>query len=81
MAPAQRHRELVAHLATERGMLGEAQMMGICGPAAANQTRLFGHQLDVVLVTKATRLRMGQPALVNAVGIGCSDRLSRLPLR
>ncbi len=45
MAPAQRYCELIAYLSTERGMLGEAQMMGICGPAAANQTRLFGHQL------------------------------------
>ena len=58
MAPAQRYRELVTYFSTERGMLCEAQMMGICGPPAANQTRQFGDKLDVVLVTKAARLGM-----------------------
>jgi hypothetical protein len=35
------HGELIADLAADRAMLRETQMMGICGPAAANQTRLF----------------------------------------
>ncbi|MGO9330028.1 MAG: hypothetical protein ACLQJ0_18165 [Steroidobacteraceae bacterium] len=74
-AAAQRYRELVTYFSTERGMLCEAQMMGICWPASANQTRLFGHELDVVLVAKAARLGMGQ---IDAVGTGC--RLFRLPL-
>ena len=38
-------------------MLGEAQMMGIRWLSAANKTRLLGHKLDVVLVTKAARFR------------------------
>jgi hypothetical protein len=63
MAAAQRHDELIADLAAERAVLREAQMMGIRGPAAANQARLFGHELDVFLVTKAARLGMGQSAL------------------
>ena len=29
VSPAQRHRELIAYLATERAVLSEAQMMGI----------------------------------------------------
>jgi hypothetical protein len=70
MAPAQRHGELIADLSAERAVLREAQVMGVCGPAAANQTRLFGHEPDVLLVTKAARLGMGQPALVDAVGNG-----------
>ena len=77
MASAQRHGELIAHLAAERAMLREAQMMGVCRPAAANQARLFGHEPDVLLVTKAARLGMGQLALVDAVGNGC---LRRAPL-
>ena len=52
-------------------MLREAQVVGVCGPAPTNQARLFGHELDVLLVTKAAWLRMDQPALVNAVGINC----------
>jgi hypothetical protein len=37
MAPAQRHYELVTDLAAERAALGEAQVVGVCRPAATNQ--------------------------------------------
>ena len=74
MAPAQRHGELIADLAAKRAVLGEAQMMGVCRAAPTNQARLFGHELDVLPVAKAAWLRMGQPALVNAVGIRCPRR-------
>jgi len=47
---------------------GEAQMVGVCRPALTNQARLFGHELDVFPVTKAARLRKGEPAFVNAIG-------------
>ena len=70
MAAAQRHGELIACLPAERAVLREAQMMGVYGPAAADQTGLFGHEPDVLLVTKAARLGMGQPTLVDAVGNG-----------
>jgi hypothetical protein len=70
MASAQRHGELIADLSAERAMLREAQMVCICGPAPANQTRLFGHEFDVLLVSESARLGMGQPALINAVGNG-----------
>ena len=58
VAAAQRHGELITHFSRERAVLREPQMMGIGWNAAANQARLFGHELDVVLVTKAARLRM-----------------------
>jgi hypothetical protein len=35
-------------------------MVGVCRPASADQARLFGHEPDVLLVTKAAWLRMGQ---------------------
>ena len=73
MAPAQRHRELIADLTAERAMLREAQMVCVYGPAPANQTRLFCHEPDVLLVTKAARLGTGQPALVDAVGNGWGE--------
>ena len=72
VATAQRHGELIAHFSPERAVLREPQMMGIGGPAAADQARLFGHELDVGLVTKAARLGMDQLALVDAVGSGYS---------
>ena len=42
MAAAERHGELIAHLAAKCRMLSKAQMMRILGQAAANETRLFG---------------------------------------
>jgi hypothetical protein len=71
VAAAQRHGELIAHFSPECAVLREPQMMGIGWHAAANQTRLFGHELDVISVTKAARLGMDQLALVDAVGNGC----------
>jgi hypothetical protein len=31
---------------------------------------MFGHELDVLLVTKAAWLGMGKPTLINAIGSG-----------
>ena len=79
MAPAQRHGELITDLAAQRAVLREAQVVGVCRPAPTNQARLFGHELDVLLVAKAARLRTGKPALVNAIGCGCCGGPYRLP--
>ena len=80
MAAAQWHGELITHLAAKCAVLREAQLMGIRGPPTANQTRLFGHKLDVNLVTKAARLGMGQLALVFTVDKGRPSVLCRPPL-
>jgi len=77
VAPTQWNGEFIADLAAESAVLREAQMMGIRGPSAADQARLFSHKLDVVLVTKPARLGMGQPALVDAVGRRCPVGLFR----
>src|SRR5690348_8827834 len=53
-------------------MLSEAKVVGVCRPAPTKQARLFGHKPDVLLVTKAARLRMGKAALADAVASGCS---------
>ena len=74
MAAAQRHGELIADFAPECAVLREAQMMGICWPAAANQTGLFGHKPHMIPVTNAARLRIGQMGLVDACGPGLADR-------
>ena len=78
VAAAQRDGELIADLAAERAVLREAQMVGVRRSAAANQAGLFGHELDVLLVTKAAWLRKSQQALVDALGGGWSRRASRL---
>ena len=71
VTPAQRHGELIAHFSAERTVLREPQMMGVRWSAAANQARLFGHELDVLLVTEAAGLGMDQLALVDTPGTGC----------
>ena len=43
-------------------------MVRIRRHAPANQTRLFGHEPDMLLVPNAARLRMAQPALIDAAG-------------
>ena len=68
-----------SHHAASSPQRWASQMVGVCRPAPTNQARLFGHELDVLLVTKAARFRMGKPALVNAIGSGCSGGPYRLP--
>jgi hypothetical protein len=72
-AAAQRHGELIADLSAERAVLREAQMMGVCGPAAANQTRLFGHEPDVLLVTKAARRALRAAARARKTAVARMD--------
>ena len=79
MSSTQRHGELIAHLAAECAVLGEAQMMRIRWSSAANETRLLGDKLDVVLVTKAARFRVGQAALVDVVGSRSLASVVRAP--
>ena len=45
VGPAQRHRELIAHLASQCPRLSEPQMVGVRGAASADQTRLSGNEL------------------------------------
>jgi hypothetical protein len=54
---AQRHRELIAHLATERSRLRKTQMMRIRGPPTANEAGLFYDMPDVVAIANATQFR------------------------
>ena len=50
VSAAERYRELVAHLAAKRPILGKAQMMRIGRRAAADQTWLLGHEPHVFAV-------------------------------
>ena len=82
VAPAQRHGELIAHFSPERAVLREPQMMGIGGPAAANQARLFGDELDVVLCHEsgaardATNWLLSMPLATDVLPAGSGDRRS-----
>ena len=70
MASAKGYRELIADLASERRSLNESEMMRIRRTAAADQTRLFGDEFDVKLVTQAPRLWMRQSTLVDTIANG-----------
>ena len=65
MRPAQRYRELIAHLATERTGLHKTQMMRIRRTPTANQAGLFDDMPDMVAVTNATRFGEFKDALVD----------------
>ena len=56
MKAANRHRELVAHLASQCSRLREAEMVGIRGLAAAHDAGLLGHELEVILVAQPNGL-------------------------
>src|SRR6516225_165745 len=72
MMPAtERDRELIADLAAERARLGESQVVGIRGLAAADEARLLGDITKVLPVAIATRGSDGEDALVDAVDRGC----------
>jgi hypothetical protein len=57
MTSAQRYGELIADLTAQRWMLREPKVMRIRRLAPTNQTGLFGHEFEVGLVPKPTRLR------------------------
>ena len=55
MHAAERHRELIAHFATECRGLCEAQMMGVGGLASADNTWLGRDKLAVEFVAQSAR--------------------------
>lgn len=50
---------LIADLAPEGPTLGKSEVVGICGSATANETRVLGNRFDVIAVTNSARLRQG----------------------
>jgi hypothetical protein len=65
MSPAQRHREFIARLATERTRLRKKQMMRIRRKPTANQAELFDDMPDMVAVTNASRFGEYKDVLVD----------------
>ena len=67
MVPStQRDCELIADLAPERPVLGETQMMRVRRAATADEARLLGNMADMLAIADASRLWMGEGALINA---------------
>src|SRR6516165_11210748 len=60
-------RELIADLAAERTGLGEPEVVGVRGLAAAHETRLLGGVAQVLPVAIATRGSEREDALVDAL--------------
>jgi hypothetical protein len=48
MSATEWDRKLIADLAAERTRLGEPEVVGVRGPAAAHETRLLGDKLNEV---------------------------------
>jgi hypothetical protein len=56
MSTAERHRELVADLASQGSRLGDLKVVRVRGCLFANQTRLPSHEREVCLASLADRL-------------------------
>ena len=70
MSSAKRDSELVADLAAERPALGKAQVMGVAGFAAADQTGLLRHKAHMVAIADAPRLGMRENRFVDGLATG-----------
>jgi hypothetical protein len=66
VATAERHRELVAYLAPERGMLGKAEVMSVRRLAATEEAWLLGNESHMSLVAHPARLRNRESTLIDA---------------
>ena len=66
VSTAERHRELIAHLAAERPGLGESKMMGIRRLPATDETGLRGDELEMSLVSVTPHFADYQDAFVDA---------------
>src|SRR5262249_50292685 len=69
MTATQGDRELIADLAAERARLGESEVVGVRGFAAAQETRLLGDIAKVLPVAIAPRGSEREDALVDAAGL------------
>src|SRR5215831_9149252 len=67
MSATERDRKLIADLAAEGTGLGEPEMMGVRGLAAAHETRLLGDIAQVLPVAIAPRGSDREDALVDAL--------------
>src|SRR5579863_6742513 len=65
VSPTQRHRELIAHLASEGRGLGEPQVMRVRWSATTDQASLAGNELDVLPVPQAAWLWQMKHTLVD----------------
>jgi hypothetical protein len=73
MPTTERDRELIADLAAECAGLGETEVVGVRGLAAAYETCLLGDIAQVLPVAIATRRRDRQHTLVDAIRLTSVD--------
>ena len=66
MRAAERDRKFIADLLRKSARLRKAQMVRVAGLAAADETGLFGHKAQMLLVPQPLGLRQGQYAFVDA---------------
>src|SRR4029077_1063258 len=87
MPAAEWDRELVAELAAKCAALGETEVVGVRGLAAAHETRLLGDIAQMLPVAIAPRGGDREDALVDALRLtrlgafGGGNRLGRRKLR
>ena len=78
MGPAQGDSEFVAHFSAERPRLHEAKMVGIGGLSPTHETRMLGHETEMLLIAIASRFGNRKGAFVDVFGLELAIR-SRAP--
>src|SRR5947207_2040165 len=66
VSPAERHREFVADLATERPGLHEPKMMGVRGLPPTDEAGLRGDELEMRFIAVTPRFANREHAFINA---------------
>ena len=77
MDPAERYRELVAHLASHRAELSEPQVVGVGGASPTDQARLRCHEFEVGFVAMPTRLANRKFAFLDFGGSSIGVKICR----
>ena len=78
MDTAERHREFIARLTTERARLHEPQVMRIRRLAATQEARLQGDVAKMLLVAVATWRAYREHALVDSLGLKLVNGVARV---
>ena len=77
MGSAQRYGEIIADLKSHCPRLSEAQMVGVSGASAADQTRLRGHKLKVGFIAEPTWLADREHAFIDFGGGSVGSKMCR----
>ncbi len=72
--------ELIADFTAESATLCKSEVVGICGAATTNETRVLSDSFDVIPIANPARFRQGQHTLIDRVGSRATRWLPCIPI-